>query len=299
MKILSVGHVTYDTTFETDYFPLENTKNRFHDKEEYIGGPASIAALLLAKWGLEVDIAGVVGNDDYGKKIKKEFTLNHVGVNYLASYDEASTSHSFVLANRSNGSRTIYCYTSSKVHLKPLQLDYDPDIILLDGYEYEASKMLLTNYPHAISVIDAGKDKKEVIELAKMVKYLVCSLEFAEKVTGIKADFTNKSTLGNIFTNMEAMFKNTIVITLEALGCMYRSTDQIKVMPSIKVKTVDSTAAGDIFHGAFVYGLSQKFDFEKTLKFANVAGALSVTRMGGYRSIPTLKEMNSIYEQVK
>ena len=299
MKILSIGHVTYDTTFETDYFPLENTKNRFHDKEEYVGGPASIAALLLAKWNEEVDIAGIVGNDDYGKKVKKEFTINHVGVNYLSLDDNATTSHSFVLANKTNGSRTIFCYTSNKSHLKPFELDYKPDIILLDGYEYEASKKLLNTYPDAISVIDAGKDKKEVIELAKMVNYLVCSLEFAEKVTGIKADFTNKQTLGNIYTNMEAMFKNNVVITLEALGCMYRSGDQIKVMPSIKVKTIDSTAAGDIFHGAFVYGLAQKYDFEKVLKFANIAGALSVTRVGGYRSIPTLKEMNEIYEQVK
>lgn len=154
-------------------------------------------------------------------------------------------------------------------------------------------------YPNAISIIDAGRDRKEVIELAKMVNYLVCSKEFAEKVTGIKFDFENKSTFAQIFNAMEAKFGNNVVITLEAMGCLYRMDDKIKIMPSIKVKTVDSTGAGDIFHGAFTYGIAKGFPFEKVLKFANIAGALSVTRVGGYNSIPTLDEMNEVYDEVK
>ena len=70
-------------------------------------------------------------------------------------------------------------------------------------------------------------------------------------------------------------------------------------MPAIKVKTIDSTGAGDIFHGAFVYGLAHNFSLEKALKYATIAGALSVTRVGSYHSIPTLEEMNDVYEQVK
>jgi len=70
-------------------------------------------------------------------------------------------------------------------------------------------------------------------------------------------------------------------------------------MPSVKVKTIDSTGAGDIFHGAFVYGLANNFEYEKTLKFAVLASALSVTRVGSYKSIPTLEEMNDVYDEIK
>ena len=70
-------------------------------------------------------------------------------------------------------------------------------------------------------------------------------------------------------------------------------------MPSIKVKAVDTTAAGDIFHGAFTYGMAKGFDFEKTLKIANMAGAISVTRIGGRNSIPTEDEMREVYNEFK
>lgn len=298
MKILCVGHITYDITFPTYSFPKENTKTRFHEKEQCAGGPATVAAILLARWNEEVELAGLLGNDEYGRKIKKELTLNRVGTKYISLKEDYKTSHSLVLANRTNGTRTILTYSDKNNHLEPLNIEEDPNIILIDGYEYEASKIVLKKYPKAISVIDASYDKKEVVELASMVKYLICSKEFAEKITGIKIDYQNKETLLNAFLKMEQIFKNNVIITLEENGSIYRNGD-VKIMPAIKVKTIDSTGAGDIFHGAFVYGLAKNYDLEKSLKYATIAAALSVTRVGGYSSIPTLEEMNDVYEQVK
>ena len=70
-------------------------------------------------------------------------------------------------------------------------------------------------------------------------------------------------------------------------------------MPSIKVQAQDSTGAGDIFHGAFTYGIANKFDIEKALRYANIAGAISVTRVGGRFSIPSLEEVESKYDALK
>lgn len=299
MKILCIGHITYDITFPINTFPKENTKERYHEQIECAGGPASIAAFLLGKWNQNVEIAGLLGNDEYGKKIKKEFSLNRVKTDNLILDSTTKTSHSLILANQTNGSRTILMYVQKHSYLKPFTPEEKPDIILLDGHEYEASKQLLKTYPDAISIIDAGRDKKEIIDLAREVKYLICSKEFAEKVTGIKIDFSNKLTLADIYTKMETMFKNNIIITLEENGVLYRYNGQIKIMPSVKVKTIDSTGAGDIFHGAFVYGIANNFDYEKTLKFASIAAALSVTRIGSYKSIPTLEEMNEVYDEIK
>ena len=95
------------------------------------------------------------------------------------------------------------------------------------------------------------------------------------------------------------MFSNTIVVTLEAKGCLYKMNGEIKIMPSIKVKPVDSTGAGDIFHGAFTFGIAKGYDFEKVLKLSNIAGAISVSRIGTRASIPTLEEMEAVYNEFK
>ena len=70
-----------------------------------------------------------------------------------------------------------------------------------------------------------------------------------------------------------------------------------KLVPTLKAKAVDTTGAGDIFHGAFTYAIANKFDMIKTLKYANIAGSLSVRKMGGQLSIPTLDEVRRKYDE--
>lgn len=299
MKILCIGHAAYDITVPVENYPIENTKNRVHDRIECGGGPAANAAYLLGKWGLETYFAGIVGNDLYGKNIVDDFKKININTDYLEISNEHTTPSSFILANRENGSRTIFTYRPSDMEMTDVELNFEPTIILVDGQEIEMSKKVIAKYKDAVSIIDAGRSRKEIIELSKMVNYLVCSKEFAEDVTGMKMDYEDKSTISDLYKKMETIFSNTIVITLESKGCLYRYNGQIKIMPSIKVKAIDSTAAGDIFHGAFTYGIAKGFDFEKTLKYANMAGALSVTKLGGRNSIPSLEEMDEVYEQFK
>lgn len=71
MKILCIGHASYDITCPVDEYPVENTKYRLMDKVSAGGGPASNAAFLLGKWGIDTVIQTVVGSDDFGEKIKK------------------------------------------------------------------------------------------------------------------------------------------------------------------------------------------------------------------------------------
>ena len=299
MKILVIGHAAYDITTPVESYPIENTKNRVHSRIECGGGPASNAAYLLGKWGLDVTFAGVVGNDLYGKRIKKEFDDINVDTRYLELSDSGQTSQAYIIANRENGSRTILTYRPDDMKLKNLDIDFKPDIILIDGQEFEMSKKMLEKYPNAISIIDASRDRKEIVELSKMVNYLVCSKGFAEQIAEYKIDYNDFNTLVTLFDKLEQVFFFFFVVTLEDKGCLYKNNGEVKIMPSIKVKAVDTTAAGDIFHGAFTYGIAKGFDFEKTLKIANMAGAISVTRIGGRNSIPTEDEMREVYNEFK
>lgn len=299
MKVLCIGHAAYDITIPVDSYPVENTKNRISKRIECGGGPASNAAYLLAKWNVETYFAGMIGDDLYGDRIKKEFEEVGVNTKYLIQSKDYQTTSSFVIANQDNGNRTVFAYRPQSISMKAIDFDFIPDFILIDGHEPELSKDALRRYPNAISVIDAGRAKKEVIELCYLVNYLVCSKEFAEQVSGIKIDYSDLNTISNVYNYLKNEFKNKIVITLEDKGCVYEKNEDIKIMSSIKVKALDSTGAGDIYHGAFMYGLTQNFDIEKVVSYANLAGAISVTRVGGRYSIPTLEEVNSKYASLK
>jgi len=91
--------------------------------------------------------------------------------------------------------------------------------------------------------------------------------------------------------------KSNIVVTLEDKGALYCVDDQIKVMPGIKTDVKDTTGAGDIFHGAYVYGLTNNFTLEKTITYANITAGLSTMNYGGRLSIPALNEVINYYNQ--
>lgn len=299
MRILCIGHVAFDTTVLTDSYPVENTKNVVPKKVECGGGPSSNAAYLLGCWGCDVEFIGVVGNDYQGQKVKEEFDQVHVDTSHLKLKDDYSTSTSFIIANTTIGSRTILTYHSKSITYGELGEIKKPDLILLDGREYELSKKVLETYPDAISVIDASHTTEETIGLSKMVDYIVCSHEFAEGMTNVSLKRKDKDTLKQCYQKMEEIFHNHIVITLEATGSLYKEEDQLKIMPTIKVKAVDSTGAGDLYHGGFVYGLSQKLPLEKVVRIATVAGGLAVTKVGGRYSVASKEEMRNYIADFK
>ena len=296
MKVLCIGHSSWDITVPVDDYPTENVKYRFNEKYAAGGGPAGNAAYLLGKWGVDTVIATSIGSDDYGTKIKKEFQSVNVNTDYVETSYEKDTSFSFILVNKKNGLRTVFNVTSEHLPLKKLTYEFTPDIILTDGHDYATSQSAISKYPHAISVIDAGRPVQEVIELCKYIKYIVCSKEFAETVTGLKMDFNNPQTLVNVYTKLQNKYPNSnIVITLESHGALYQVNNQIKIMPGLKCNVVDTTGAGDTFHGAFVYGLANNFDMEKVITLANIAAGLSVQKMGSRLAIPALSDVLDYY----
>lgn len=290
LKVLCLGHISYDIIFPLKGFIEENKKIRIKEKIECGGGPASNAAYLLGKWGIETYIAGVVGNDLYGNEIKNELEISNVNTKYLEIRNDFETDNSIIINNQLNGSRTILTYIKEKEKMQELHLDFEPDIILIDGHEFEESKRIITKYPKAIVVLDAGRASKEVVELAKMVNYVVASKDFAEEVTGIKINYDDQETLKQLYSRLESMFSGMIVITLEDKGCIYKYNGELGIMDALEVEALDTTGAGDIFHGAFVYGLTKGYNINVVLTIATIAGSLSVTKVSG-RAVPSKEEM--------
>lgn len=291
MKAICVGHSTYDTTLPMDAYPIENFKYRIENHIECGGGPASNGAYLLAKWGIETTICSVIGADYYGERIIEEFKKIGANTKYLEMRKNHQTSSSFIIANMSNGSRTII--TSKKDPIKKLDniVTDKADLILIDGEHPETALEVLNNNPDALSVIDAGRLTEDTLKLGKKVKYLVCSKEFAERFSKKKIDINNLNSLIEVYNELKNYFQNTVIITLEAAGSFTQIDSQYKIIPSIKVTAKDSTGAGDIFHGAITYFLGNGYPLEKAIHYASITSAISVTRIGSRLSIPKLEEV--------
>lgn len=297
MKVLCLGQAAYDITLPIDHYPVENKKVRIPSRVECGGGSSSNCAYLLSKWGLNTYFAGVVGSDYYGSKIKEEFMQGNVNTKYLQTSDEYGTTASYIIANTTVGSRTILTNRDPNIKMFPTEIKEKFDFLLFDGYEKDIALQLINDNPDSIKILDAGSMKEATVELGHLVDYLVCSKDFAEEFTGMKVDYENISSLITIYNTLKKEFQNKIVITLESKGC-FTYDNGYKLVPSIPMKAVDSTGAGDIYHGAFMYCIAKNYDLVKTMIISNIAGALSVTKIGGRYSIPSLEEVMDKYNEL-
>lgn len=296
MKILCIGHAAYDITLPVDSYPIENKKLRLKtNKVECGGGPAATAAYLLAYWGVNVSFAGVVGNDYYGEKIKKEFVDINVNTTYLETSNQCFTTSSYIIANGGNGTRTILTSKDKNLKFNRLkEIKEEFDYILVDGDEIDLSyKTIMNSKGRTISMIDAGKSDEKTIKLAHIVDYLVCSNDFARNYTNLPLDYNNIESIKKVYDKLENDFHNTIIITLEKHGSFTKIDGEYVLVPSIEVKAIDSTGAGDIYHGSLLYFISQGYELPLAMSLANKTSALSVTKIGGRYSIPRLEEVLS------
>ena len=281
-KVLCIGQVAYDITLLVDKYPLENKKMRTNGKVECAGGSAFNSAYLLASWGIDTTFIGSIGKDEMGEKIKKE--AQEIGLKTKLCEKDTYTTSSYIITNTESGTRTILTNKNKELKYVGDLPNEEYDMLVLDSNEFELSLKLLEKYPNAISVLDAGKYSEEVMILGKKVNYFVCSRDFAEGFIGKNLTEEN---IEEAYQKIKEEFKNEVVITFEEKGS-YREG---KMIPSISVKALDSTGAGDIFHGAFTYFIANNYSFYDALRLANIAGALSVRKIGSKNSMPSLEEV--------
>ena len=267
------------------------------EKYECGGGPACNAAYLLGCWNIDTYFQGIVGNDAYGKRIVEELREKKINTDYVEYNDSEDTSLSFIFINKNNASRTLFNIGKKNMKLTKTDYDFIPDIIHVDGNYYEASLNAFEKFPNAIKVIDAGRITDELLDLCHKVDYLVCSKGFAETVSEVKIDYQNLLTLKEVYEKLENEFKNNVVITLEEKGVLYRENEKIKIMSALKVNALDTTGAGDFFHGAFVYGLANNLPVEKCVKIANIAAGLTVKEIGRQNKVPNIEKVYEIYKK--
>ena len=246
----------------------------------------------MAKWGIDTTIASVIGDDYYGECVIEDFKKIGANIEYLEKAPGHDTSSSFIIANMSNGSRTIITSKRDPIRKLSRRVDVTTDLILVDGEHPETALEVLDSNPSAISILDAGRLNDDTREIGKKVTYVICSKDFAEEFCGKKiVDNKDKTLLAEIYEELKDYFKTNVIITLEATGSFTMIDGCYEIVPSIKVKALDSTGAGDIFHGAFTYFIGMGYPLREAIRLSSITSAISVTRIGSRYSIPDLDEV--------
>jgi sulfofructose kinase len=161
-----------------------------------------------------------------------------------------------------------------------------------------ASLQALRMFPEATSILDAGSWRAGTARLAGEVDYLMASERFAQQASNVpdlKSDMARRTCI----RHLRESFQTGVVVTLGEHGLVTDAGSGFEYLPAYPAEVMDTTAAGDIFHGAFAYGLIQKLSFSESLRFAAMAASLSVRRMGGRGSIPQVAEVKEALAHVQ
>jgi sulfofructose kinase len=286
--LLCIGHASYDLIFSVPHHPGEDEKIVADDLLGCGGGPAANAAVTAARLGFHCAFAGYLGNDVFGNKHLAE--LNAEGVNAkLLVRGNSPTPLSTILV-KPNGQRALVNYKGDTSPLLAQAIDFSDvhcKAALLDGHEALVSLDFLqqTNPDRVISVLDAGSLHDGTVALMDKVGYLVASEKFALQYAG------------NVESALQQLAERApvVVITLGEHGLVWQRGQENGRMSAPPVIAIDTTGAGDAFHGALAAALTTDMSWSDSLRYASVAGALCCSKMGARSGLPTLPEQLALF----
>ncbi len=285
MRVFGLGQCSLDFIAVVRKYPQEDTKEEALDFTIQGGGPVATALVSLSRLGVKTTFAGRVSDDWAGFEIIEGLRKEGVDTRGIRVKRGGSSQMAFIIVSR-RGRRTIIWKRPDVAELKPddikASLIKGQDFILLDGLMMEASLKAAAiarrfNIP---VMLDAGRSREGMLELAGLSDYMVCSEEFAK---GLK--LTPKETL----LKLSALGPKASTVTLGEKGSITWSEGKVFAQSAFKVNAVDTTGAGDVFHGGYIWGLLNGWDIKRTVEFASAFAALKCLKPGGRRGIPSLR----------
>lgn len=258
------------------------------DSTQQGGGMVSTALVTLSRLGASTAFAGKIGNDMAGRVVKEEFDLYGVDAGHLTMEPGATTPVSMILVDESTGQRTIMA-GGTAVTLAPSEVPAEliaaARYLHLDNTNRQAAlaaaRIARDSGVPVVLDADTASQPDDLDALLRVTDYLIASRVFADELTGAADAVAAAKTL--------AGYGSTVtVVTLGEEGSYTLAGDRSFHTPAFPVEAVDTTGAGDVYHGAFIFGLLRKWDPEKTAQFASAVAAMSCTRLGGRAGIPDL-----------
>ncbi len=253
------------------------------------GGLVGTAVVAAARLGAAADIWTWVGDDPEGQQVLAELQQEGVGIGLAELITGARTALSFIHVEADTGERTIFHGPRVQVPQSLLagvaKRTLACDVLLVDAVWPEASQAAAAMARRdGRPVVGDFCPSAELSELASLVTALIVPGKAADRLL---PDVGREEQLRSFARSGPAF----VAITSGSEGCHYLEGGRVRHRPAFSVPVVDTTGAGDVFHGAFAYALAHTWPASQAVEFAAAAAALSCRALGGRTSAPTSNEV--------
>ena len=276
-----------DTICVVSEFPKPNTKIPLREIRTEPGGQVATALATCARLGLKARYIGSIGADEWGKA--QLASLAAAGLELCINEVEGASSQvAMILLEEGVRERTILWHRDPRLAYPVEQLRRESivnaRILHLDGCD-TAAALRAARWAHDAGipiVIDIDELYAESThELLRLVDYLIASSDFAEDPRELRDRYGCR----------------VVGITRGAQGAVFVQGRHVMKSSAFRVPVSDTTGAGDVFHGAFIYGLLQEWALEDIIRFSHAVAAMKCMHIGARRGIPTLSEVQEFLQK--
>jgi sulfofructose kinase len=289
-SVVGVGINATDTIIRLPSFPAPDSKMELLSAAVRAGGQVASAIIACRRWGLSARYVGKIGGDAAGRLQRSEMEREGVEAHWIVARGAESQS-AFILVDESSGERTILWKRDPKIALRAKELErkwiVGAEALLVDGHDTEAAAQAARWAREASIPVVGDFDNlySNVEVLLDQVDFPVTSQAFPEKLTG-------ETDLLKSLPRIWSQFKcRAVATTLGPLGVLAWDGNEFFLCPGFRVSAIDTTGAGDIFHGGFLYGLIAGWPIQEILEFGSAAAALNCTAPGARGHIGSLDEI--------
>ncbi|RAS75751.1 ribokinase [Priestia endophytica] len=251
------------------------------------GGKGANQAVAAARLGANVKMIGYVGDDHYGEEILANFKENYVNITNVKPVTgvRSGTAH-IVLAE---GDNSIVVVKGANDYITP---EYVKSVI--DEIKKATIVLIQQEIPEeTVEYVSEICEEYNIPLLLNPAPARPLSQDVINRATYITPNEHEATVLFNNLSTDEALKKypNKVFITEGKQGARYYDGEKEILVPSYTVEAVDTTGAGDTFNAALAVALGEGKSIEESLKFANRAASLSVTKFGAQGGMPTREEV--------
>jgi len=274
-------------------YPPNNSAMQFIEHSQGAGGQTASAIVALQRLGMRTAYAGRFGSDAEGCFGLKSLKDEGIDVTFAEVVEGSRTQVGYIIIEAKGGERTVIwdrddllAYTADDA---PLELAGQARVIHLDSHDPPACARMARAAQAAGTIVSADIDNvyEGLPELLPLIDVLISSKEFPRLLTGIEEPHA-------ALLEIQSRYGCALVgMTKGGRGATVLCEGEFLETPAFQVPggCVDTTGAGDAFHGGFLYGLLQGEDIETTLKLGCAVAALGCRALGARTGLPTREEL--------
>ncbi|NIQ40027.1 MAG: ribokinase [Proteobacteria bacterium] len=288
--VVGLGLNSVDFITVVPAFPAPNSKMEMADFAHHGGGQVATAMVTCARLGLNAMYVGKVGDDPWGEISLESIRKDGVDVSAVTVQPGAANQFAVILVDRRSGERTILWRRDRNLLYGKDELSREAvckgKVLHVDGHDLEATLTAVrwAKEEGIVTVMDADRVDDKTGELISQIDFLITSSTFPMRLTGV-------SDLGDALKALQEFCGGFLASTLGPDGAVALIDGSPVYYGGLQIEAVDTTGAGDVFHGAFIYGLLKGWNLDRIFTFSNAVAGLKCTRLGG-RAIPSLEEIS-------